>query len=188
MNQEHHIRMQARHLKLLLLEVDAIKTHMRVQTFDPRYGSAHGCGLPAPGNLPAISLHAHITKELTRWEATLGIDPRIADDPCERIALSAYYVAEHPDAELFLQDLTQWVRQAEKLVGRGPTLLDLANRPERRQSAKSIIYKLAQRRIHVTRQHLHTWGARGHISVTHDGAQPRYLLSEVIAWATRDRD
>lgn len=188
MNQEHHIRMQARHLKLLLLEVDAIKTHMRVQTFDPRYGSAHGCGLPAPGNLPAISLHVHITKELTRWEATLGIDPRIADDPCERIALSAYYVAEHPDAELFLQDLAQWARQAEKLVGRGPTLLDLASRPERRQSAKSIIYKLAQRRIHVTRQHLHTWGARGHISVTHEGPNPRYLLSEVLAWATRDRD
>lgn len=180
--------MQARHLRLLLLEVDALKTHIRVQTFDPRYGNTHGCGLPAPGNLPAISFHAHITKELTRWEATLGIDPHIADDPCERIALSAYCVAEHPDAELFLQDLARWAKEAEKLVGRGPTLLDLANRPERRQSAKSIVYKLAQRRIHVTRQHLHTWGERGHISVTREGPHPQYLLSEVLAWATRDRD
>lgn len=188
MSQEHHIRMQARHLKLLLIEVDALKTHMRVQAFDPRYGSSSGGGLPAPGNLPAISLHAHITKELTHWEATLGIDPHIADDPCERIALSAYYVAEHPDAELFLQDLTQWARQAEKLVGRGPTLLDLASRPERRQSAKSLIYKLAQRQIKTTPQHLHTWAERGHITAEYTGRSPRYLLSEVLAWITRNRD
>ncbi len=180
--------MQARHLKLLLLEVDAFKTHIRVQTFGPRYSNTHGSGLPAPGNLPAISLHAHITKELTRWETTLGIDPHIADEPCERIALSAYYVAEHPDAELFLQDLARWAKEAEKLVGRGPSLVDLAARPERRQSAKSIIYKLAQRQIKTTPQHLHTWAKRGHITVEYVGRSPQYLLSEVLAWCTRDRD
>lgn len=180
--------MQARHLKLLLLEVDALKTRMGVQAFNPRYGSSTGNSLKAPGNLTAISLHAHITRELTRWAHTLNIATTAADDICEAIALNAYYVAEHSDAELFLQDLTQWIRQAEKLAGRGPSLVDLAARPERRQSAKSIIYKLAQRQIKTTPQHLHTWAERGHITAEYTGRSPRYLLSEVLAWCTRDRD
>ncbi|MFI5504479.1 hypothetical protein ACFLIN_03830 [Corynebacterium kutscheri] len=185
MGGEFEIRRLAGLLKLLLIEVDACKYHPRIVSRE-RNGDRIVFGSQPPGNLTAISTYDEIRRELSCWARTFDIEPSIADDLCDRIALRAFYVAEHPDAGFFLDDLRVWVHRCEVIVGRGRSITDLAVRTERRQTARSICAKMKDRGHSITRQHLHTWGRRGKITVENISGRPTYLLTEVIAVAIRE--
>lgn len=60
------------------------------------------------------------------------------------------------------------------------------HRQEARQTSTTIKKILAQQGITITRQHLHTWAKRGHITQhPNNQGKPTYLISEVIQWASR---
>lgn len=188
MGVEFKIRRLAGLLKLLLVEVDSHKLYPRAVSREST-GSRLASGSRPPGNITAISLHDEILRELAHWARTFDIDPAISDDLCDRIALRAFYIAEHPDAEFFLSDLRVWIRRCETLTGRGLSITDLASQPERRQTAKSICWRLAKAgHTNVTREHLLTWAARGHISAAPTPKGCTFLYTEVFTWVTRDAD
>lgn len=187
LNLEFEIRRLAGLLKHLLVEVDSMKTQRRIIAGEKIGSSGSSAGPSSPGNGEAISLHAEITRELKRWARTFDIDPTLANDPCDRIALRAFYIAEHHDAELFAEELRAWVRESERITGRGPSITDLASRAEQRQTAKSICWRLSKAGYpNVTSAHLLTWAARGHISAVPTPQGRTYLYTEVFAWITRD--
>lgn len=152
-------------------------------TGEPVSGGA-GFGPRAPGNDSAISLYAEIERELSRWLIPIGCDRRGVFRQLEWVAFYNYRLAYDLDAESLLEELRRWVTAVENLLGLGPSITDLANRQERRQTAGSICYRLHDMGYtHVTPQHLTTWAARGHISKTPRG----YLLTEVMTWVTREK-
>lgn len=187
LNLEFEIRRLAGLLKHLLTEVDAMKFQRKIIAGEKLGSSSSSAGPRPPCNLEAISLHDAITRELKHWANTFDIDPTLADSPCDRIALRAFYIAEHPDAEYLLADLCTWIRKSEQLTGRGPSITDLASRAEQRQTAKSICWRLSKAGYpNVTSAHLLTWAARGHISAVPTPRGRTYLYTEVFAWITRD--
>lgn len=147
-------------------------------------------GPRAPGNLAAISLYAEIEKELHHWLGTLANPeiptPHTAVGMLSWIAFHAYDIADQSDADAFQEDLARWCSLVEKAVGRGPSIKKLAGGPEPRHTARTIVDRLHKMGYdRVTRQHLSTWAARGHISVEIRGNKPCYLMTDVLGWMTR---
>ncbi|STC82280.1 Uncharacterised protein [Corynebacterium ulcerans] len=181
LNLEFEIRRLAGLLKHLLIEADGMKTQRRIIAGEKLGSSGNSAGPSSPGNGEAISLHAEIIRELKRWARTFDIDPTLAKDPCDRIALRAFYIAEHHDAELFTEELRAWIRKSEHLTGRGPSITDLANRPEQRQTAKSICWRLNNMGHHATPDLIRKWAERGKITRTKNKNNDwTYLLTECI--------
>lgn len=147
-------------------------------------------GPRAPGNITAISLHAEIEKELQHWIGTLSNPevptPRSAHGILGWVAFNAYDIAHQDDAEAFQDDLDHWARTVEKTVGRGPTVAELARKPEVWHTATTICYRL-RRMGHgqVTPQHLSVWASRGNIKMQIRGNKPCYILTNVLEWVTR---
>lgn len=181
LNLEFEIRRLAGLLKHLLAEVDAMKFQRKIIAGEKLGSSSGSAGPRPPCNLEAISLHDAITRELKHWANTFDIDPTLADSPCDRIALRAFYIAEHPDAEYLLTDLRTWIRKSEHLTGRGPSITDLASRPEQRQTAKSICWRLNNMGHHATPDLIRKWAERGKITRTKNKNNDwTYLLTECI--------
>lgn len=104
---------------------------------------------------------------------------------CAHIARQAHPITTNYPATQELHDLLttqhQYLTHAiTKRYGRTPEA------PEARHTSTIICAMLGQQGITITRQHLHTWAERGHITKepNHQG-KPTYKLSEVIAWASR---
>ncbi len=149
-------------------------------------------GPQPPGNLNAISLHAEIERSLQHWAVTLaGAGDRIphtARALCHWVSFNAYAIAGYTDADAFQDELATWCAQVEKAVGRGPTIKQVAAKPEPRHTARTILYRLhRQGHTTITTQHLSTWAARGHITMEVRGNKPCYLMTEILDWITRDK-
>lgn len=104
---------------------------------------------------------------------------------CAHIAAQAPHISTKYPAADDLHDLLQaqhhyLTQTLTRRYGRGP------DAPEARHTSTIIVAMLGQQGIPITRQHLHTWAQRGHITQqTNNQGRPTYKLSEVIAWASR---
>lgn len=119
--------------------------------------------------------------------------PGYLDDHCTNNILCAYIARHAGDiadkfpaadelADLLAAQLHYLNRQLDKRYGPPP-----AERPETRHTSTITVRILAQQGITITPQHLHTWAARGHITrKTNNQGRGTYLLSEVLAWASRN--
>lgn len=104
---------------------------------------------------------------------------------CAHIAYHAQTITEKFPA---VEELLELMQQQEHYIRRdiNKRFGNPTNRPETRHTSTIIVRMLAQQGITITRQHLHTWAMRGHITQHHNHHnKPTYLLSEVIQWASR---
>lgn len=104
---------------------------------------------------------------------------------CAHIARQAHPITTNypavDDLHDLLRDQHHYLTHAiTKRYGRTPEA------PEASHTSTIICAMLGQQGIPITRQHLHTWAERGHITKEHNHqGKPTYKLSEVIAWASR---
>lgn len=188
MGDEFEIRRKVGLLKNLLKALEQEKLQKRTTPKEIN------TGIPtpkpqAPGNIDAISTGYEIQRELHRWAITLNQEqtppPHQPIPLCDWVYTHAYYIAHNPDSESFEETLDQWIRDCEKITGRGQSILEFM---ERGQSGASICHRLHQSGItNVTTTHLSTWAARGNITYQQSTRGRLYKFSEVIAWINRDK-
>lgn len=149
-------------------------------TGEPVSGGA-GFGPRAPGNETAISLYCEIERELSRWLIPIGCDRHGVFKQLEWVAFYNYRLAYDLDAESLLEELRRWITTVENLLGIGPTIKDLAAKPERRQTARSICHRLHKWGYNITPELLRKWAERKEITTTKcKNGKNLYLLSEVV--------
>lgn len=187
---EFHLRRTAQYLQALMHELELMKGKRTIPQRTERIMKPTP-GPRAPGNITAISLHAEIEKELQHWIGTLSNPevptPRSAHGILGWVTFHAYDIAQQDDAEAFQDDMARWCSSVEKAVGRGPTIAELAKKPEVWHTATTICYRLHRMGYgQVTPQHLSVWASRGNIKMEIRGNKPCYLLANVLEWVTRE--
>ena len=191
---ENRLRKDLTYFETILYELEDYK-HISPRRPDIRT-MVPAPGPQAPGNGHATNLDAEIKPQIRAWCFTF-IDT--IDDPkpiparelptvalVEWMLMYPYYIATNLDAEAFMDELGQWIRRVEKLVGRDQDAAEIARRPEVRHDAAHIVRRMSNRGWAITKDQVRKWAERGHITrVERPGGKGGYLLTEVIDYLIR---
>lgn len=145
-------------------------------------------GPRVPGNFALISFDKYLTdwlaemvRDVANHVCPTAIITRNGEELC--LIIEDYHLEV---AELdFVDDLMELMASQEQVIEKKlhpPTVTDLASRPEPRQLSSVIINKLKTHGHTVTRNDLHKWAHRGHITTSQRNGRSTYLLSEVLSY------
>lgn len=182
---EFQFRNDARKLGNLYRDLDTTK-YQSLNTNTERT-SRPAPGPSLPGQDWAITLDADMCDRLMEitCDVRTHITPGVAlrkDGPhlCEYLALHAQPISELD----FADDVHDEVRdQIRHLIPKlhPDNAGDIAARPERYQTARSILTRLQAMGHHITPDQLRKWGERGHITTRDLSTRGRgYRMSEVL--------
>lgn len=191
MTDEMALRKDLTYLEKILYELEDFK-HVSARRPDIRT-MVTAPGPQAPGNAQAINLDGELKPQIRAWCFTF-LDT--IDDPkpiparelptvalVEWLLMYPYYIADYLDGEAFVDELRQWIRRVEKVVGRDQDAAELAARPEVRQDAAHIVRRMGTRGWVISKDQVRKWAERGHISrVNRADGKGTYLLTEVIEY------
>lgn len=186
---EMALRKDLTYLEVMLYELEDFK-HISAKRPDIRT-MITAPGPQTPGNGQAINLDLEVKPQIRAWCFTF-LDT--IDDPkpiparelptfalVEWMLMYPYYIATNLDAEAFMDELGQWIRRVEKLVGRDQDAAEIARRPEARHDATHIVRRMSNRGWAITKDQVRKWAERGHITrVERPDGKGGYLLTEVI--------
>lgn len=191
---QDELRNTAKQLRVLYEELDEAKYEKPPAPTESRMGSNSQKGPTYPMPIWTLSDDVEFTTLLSEYvnDAARSVKPegeyyregfgRDGIKMCRWIAWNAGAIAQLDVADVMLDELKHQVRELDARLKRSRPFQPAGkDSGERRQTARSICLRLSQQGVSVSRQKLHNWASRGHISkkILPDG-YAGFLLGEVI--------